>query len=236
VAELDDRPLVIVPTGELHAVPWALLPALRGRPVTVAPSATAWLRAAQRPERAGTVVLVVGPGLDGAAAEIDDLAARHPRAVCLSGPHATAEATLAAIDGADLVHVAAHGTFRSDNPLFSNLQLADGPLTVYDLERLRRAPRRLILSACDTGLSAVRPGDELMGLATALFALGTQTLIGSVVPVPDVDTHRLMLAVHDGLQAGASPARALADAQAAEDDRDDTNVASYAGFVCFGAG
>lgn len=53
-----------------------------------------------------------------------------------------------------------HALFRADNPLFSALQLADGPLTVYDLERLRAAPRDMILSACDDGVSAVRPGDE----------------------------------------------------------------------------
>ena len=57
---------------------------------------------------------------------------------------------MAAIDGAWLVHVAAHGTFRSDSPLFSAIELDDGPLTVYDLERLKRAPYRVILSSCNS--------------------------------------------------------------------------------------
>ena len=35
--------LVIVPVGALSAVPWGMLPSLRGRPVTVCPSASAWL-------------------------------------------------------------------------------------------------------------------------------------------------------------------------------------------------
>jgi len=34
---------------------------------------------------------------------------------------------LEAIDGAWLVHIAAHGTFRSDSPLFSSLRMDDGP-------------------------------------------------------------------------------------------------------------
>ena len=40
---LGSRPVVIVPTGELHATPWAALPTLAGRPISVAPSARLWL-------------------------------------------------------------------------------------------------------------------------------------------------------------------------------------------------
>jgi len=138
-------------------------------------------------------------------------------------------------DGASLGHVAAHGRFRSDNPFFSSLQLADGPLTVYDLEALRRAPARMILSACDSGLSVVRPGDELMGLAAAVFALGTRTLIASVVPISDAATRPLMVGLHAGLRAGLAPTAALAQAQAHAAD-DDESLAASMSFVCFGAG
>ena len=98
---------------------------------------------------------------------------------------------------------------------------------MYDLERLSRAPRTLVLSACDSALSAIRPGDELMGLAGAVFALGTHTLIASVTPIHDEETRAVMLALHDRLLAGASPARALADA---------SQATGIDGFVCFGAG
>jgi CHAT domain-containing protein len=232
----DGRPLVLVPTGVLHALPWSALPSLRGRPVSVAPSAALWRRAAEGSGRrapvrgGGRVVVVQGPGLPGAAGEVAALAGRYPRATCLAGPAANVAAVAAALDGADLAHVAAHGSFRVDNPLFSSLRLADGPLTVYDLEGLELAPRRLVLSACDAGLSGVRPGDELMGLAGALFALGMSTLVASVIPVPDAATTRLMLALHQGLQAGAGPAEALAHARSGQDP------AVAASFVCFGAG
>jgi hypothetical protein len=228
-----DRPLVLVPTGVLHALPWSALPSLAGRPLSVAPSAALWRRAAAAAagRAGGRVVIVEGPGLPGAAGEVAALAARYPDATCLAGPAATVAAVTDALDGADLAHVAAHGTFRVDNPLFSSIQLADGPLTVYDLEGLARAPRRLVLSTCDSGLSGVRPGDELMGLAGALFALGTSTLVASVVPVPDAATKELMVAMHQRLQAGLGPAAALAGAQAAS-GRD----AVAASFVCFGAG
>ena len=171
-------------------------------------------------------VLVAGPRLDHAEPEVSALAALYTQPRVLTGADATAETVRDAIDGADLVHIAAHGRFRSDNPQFSALDLCDGALTVYDLERLRRAPRRIVLSACDSGLSAVHPGDELMGLAGALFSLGTSTLVASVVPVPDDTTREFMLEFHRALCAGSTPAAALAHAQQRVDAH---------GFVCFGA-
>jgi len=234
-APTEGRPLVIVPTGVLHAVPWSLLPSCGGRPVTVAPSAALWLRADAPPRRPGRTVLVAGPGLPDAAREVEELQALYPGAECLIGDSATVDAAKALLDGAELAHVAAHGRFRADNPLFSSIELADGPLTVYDLEGLRRAPATLVLSACDSGLSEVCPGDELMGLASALFALGTRTLIASVVPVADAAVRPLMAALHEGLRQGRRPAAALASAQAEQSGGGDGRAAS-ASFVCFGAG
>jgi CHAT domain-containing protein len=238
-ARIAGRPLVLVPTGALHALPWAALPACAGRPVAVAPSAALWHRAASsgRPRDAppAGAVLVAGPSLEAAADEVVELCPRYPAARCLTGPGATSDAVLTALDGVDLAHVAAHGRFRADNPLLSSLQLADGPLTVYDLERLQRPPGCLILSSCDSGVSGVRPGDELMGLTGALFAMGTQTLIASVLPVPDAATRPLMLALHDELARGVTPAEALARAQATPIAGYDA-MAAAASFVCFGAG
>ena len=153
----------------------------------------------------------------------------------LVGEGATVERVARGLDGADLTHVAAHGTFRSDNPLFSAIQLADGTLTVYDLEMLERAPRLLVLSACESGISDVRTGDELMGFAAALFALGTRTLVASVVPVPDETTRSLMVAFHDRLSKGDAPARALAGAQTSASADLGLSPAATAGFVCLGA-
>jgi hypothetical protein len=226
---LGDRDLVIVPTGALHALPWSALPTCEGRPVTVAPSARTWvtsMRAAAHRTGHGTV-LVAGPGLEHAEPEIAALARHYPRATRLSGPEARAADVGKALDGADLAHIAAHGHFRTDNPLFSSLALADGPLTVYDLERLEHAPRLLVLSACDSALSGIRPGNELMGLASAVFALGTTTLIASVTPVSDGESLPLMLDLHDRLHAGIPAAEALLASSV---------TTGVAGFVCFGAG
>ena len=236
-ADVGDRPLVVIPTGRLHAVPWSVVPSCTGRPVSVAPSAGLWLRTTQRADRAGKgrVVLVAGPHLDQAGSEIAALARGYPNALRLTGREATCEAVSAALDGASLAHVAAHGCFRADNPLFSSLQLVDGPLTVYDLECLRHAPTTLVLSACESGLTDVQVGDELMGLASAVFALGTTTLIASLFPVPDSATRRLMLALHAGLRAGLSAGAALVRAQRRVAGSGPTGMAAAAAFVCFGS-
>ncbi len=235
--DVSDRELVVVPTGVLHALPWAALPSCAGRSVSVAPSAALWQRAACAGGASGEgVVLVAGPGLAHAEAEVEALAESYKGAVRLGGGEARVAAVASALDGAGLAHVAAHGQFRADNPLFSSLTLADGPLTVYDLERLEHAPSLLVLSACESGLSAVAPGDELMGLASALFALGTRTLVASVAPVPDAATRSLMLAFHALLQQGVAPASALAQAQAGAVSGHHAEFAAAAGFVCFGAG
>jgi hypothetical protein len=234
---LADRPLVLVPIGALHGVPWAGLATCAGRPVTVAPSATAWLAATRRPVPDGRPVLAAGPRLPAAADEVGRLAALLPAARTLTGADATAEAVVSAVDGAALAHVAAHGRFRADNALFSTLELADGPLTAYELERLARPPGCVVLSACDVGLSAVRPGDEVMGFTAVLLALGARTLIAAVLPVPAELTTVLMLDLHRRMAAGAGPATALAAAQRAlAATGDGRAAATAAAFVCFGAG
>lgn len=211
---IGDGPVVVVPTGRLHAVPWSLLPSLRDRPTSVTPSAAAWLRARRAvPPPAARVVLVGGPHLSTGAEEVRLLARQYPEAVVLAGGKATAEAVLTAMDGAWLVHVAAHGTFRADSPLFSALELDDGPLTVYDLERLNRAPHRVVLSSCSSAVGGPTGADELLGVVSALISLGSAGVVASVVPVNDPATLPLMLALHRHLRGGSSLAEALVHAR-----------------------
>jgi CHAT domain-containing protein len=229
LAHTRDRPLVIIPTGELHALPWGLLPSLKHRPATVAPSTRLWFRAAGTPPpQDPKQVFIAGPRLPAATEEIELLGQRHPEATTLTGTDATVANAARALDGADSVHVAAHGRFRDDNAQFTSLELADGKVTVYDLERLTRAPTRIVLSSCESGLSQVSAGDELMGFTAAVFALGTQTVIAAVVPVPDEATKGLMLSLDTHLTNGTPPAEALMNAQAGAE------ISSA--FVCFGAG
>ncbi|HET8662669.1 MAG TPA: CHAT domain-containing protein [Micromonosporaceae bacterium] len=229
---VGDRDLVVLPTGVLHGVPWLRLPGTRGRPLVVAPSATAWLAANQRQARSGVdegdrrPVLVAGPGIQHGERELALLAAIHPSATLLSGAEATVPATLAAADGAALVHLAAHGHHQPDNPLFSSIELTGGSLMGYDLQHVHQPPQHVVLSACEVGLSSIRHGDEILGMAAALLHAGSVTVIASVTRVADHTVPEMMDRYHRGLAEGSPPARALADASAHD-------VASP--FVCFGA-
>jgi CHAT domain-containing protein len=202
--------------------------------VTVAPSAAVWTRCRRaQPPLGGRVVVVGGPRLAGGAVEVEGLAGRYPQAEILNGVRATSEEVLRAMDGASLVHVAAHGTFRADSPLLSSLELDDGPLTVYDLQRLRRAPYRVVLSSCSSAVGAPTGVDELLGVVSALVALGSAGVVASVVPVDDPATVPFMLALHDRL--GHEPlGRALAGARSEVDAEPEAALAA-ASFIALGA-
>jgi tetratricopeptide (TPR) repeat protein len=210
VADLGDGPVIVVPAGRLGPVPWTLMPSLRDRPVTVAPSAFTWLRARRRqPPVQRRVALVAGPRLATGGAEVAQLRDRYPDAMLLGQGSATAADVLRALDGAWLAHIAAHGTFRADNPLFSSIQLDDGPLTVHDLERLDQAPYHMVLSSCDSGVAAAVGADELLGLVSSLVPLGAAGIVASVVPVNDRAAVPLMLALHDAFQKEVTLPEAL---------------------------
>lgn len=223
--DVGDRDLVIVPAGPLHGLPWAVLPSLAGRPFTVAPSIGAWLHAREPAPADGHVVLVTGPDLHHAEREIGALRRLHPGALVLAGDDARAERVRDALDGAALVHIAAHGEFREGNPLFSRLRLADGPLIVHDLDELTAAPRMMVLSACDIGRAG--EGDAVLGMAGALLALGTATVIAAVTPVRDAATPDFMTAFHTALAGGRPAAHALAGVP---------RTPGVTGFLCLGSG
>jgi hypothetical protein len=233
---LRDGPVVIVPPGRLHAIPWGLLPGLRGRVFSVAPSAAAWMRArAAAPPERRHVTLARGPGLATGGAEVPLVARLHDDVTVLSGRQATAGRVLSALDGAWLAHIAAHGSFRADSPLFSSLRMHDGPLTVYDFEQLRRAPYRLVLSSCDSGVLAPVGADELLGLVSSLLPLGTAGIIAGVVQLNDYAVVPLMVSLHEQLRTGRSLAESLCSARQAA-SADPIQHATAMSLLALGAG
>ena len=226
---LPDAPVVLLPPGRLASLTWAELPSFQQRPLAIAPSASTWLNAHARFVAVpGRVVAVAGPGLQRAEAEVAAVSAVWPGCRTLAGPEARVERFLAAINGAQLVHVAAHGRHQRQSPLFSSIRLADGPVVGYDLDRVPDPPQQVVLSACDLGQATVRPGDEALGLTRALLHSGSSTVISGVAKVSDAAAEQLMADYHRRLAAGSTPAYALADALAATDDP--------MPFACFGAG
>ncbi|MGZ4612585.1 MAG: CHAT domain-containing protein [Kineosporiaceae bacterium] len=233
--ETGGHDLVVVPTGPLQAVAWSLLPSATERAVTVAPAASLWLTAMTRRYTSGPVTVVAGsglPGADGEARAVARLYAVEP----LTGERATVAATSERMSGSALTHLATHGRLSPDNPLFSRLTLADGPLLVHDLERVTTLPHTVVLAACDSGRSAVLAGDELLGLGATFLAGGTAQLVAPVVPVPDHETGTLMQALHREIAGGAVPAVALRTVQRGLAEGPPAAFAAAAGFVCLGAG
>ncbi|MER5263646.1 CHAT domain-containing protein [Actinosynnema sp. NPDC002837] len=220
---IGERELVVVPTGDLYAVPWNTLPSLHGRPIVVAPSATAWLNAMAARTSAKRVVLVAGPNLPEVVGEVSDLRGTYPDAVMAEA----VSDVLAALDGARLAHIAAHGEHVADNALFSRLELADGPLFAHETARLRTTPEQVILAACSLALSHIRPGDEALGFAGALLASGSRTVVAAVNQVGDRAAAMTMGTFHKLLADGKPVSHALAEAIAADPLRRP--------FVCFGA-
>jgi CHAT domain-containing protein len=148
----------------------------------------------------------------------------HPGAVEVTARTAD---VLAVLEKADTVHIAAHGIFCANSPLLSSITLEDGPLMAYDLLRLGRAPRLVVLSACDAGMAHTPADGAPLGLAGTFLDRGSGCVVAGLVPVRDDEALTLMSVFHRLLADGHSPAQALAAAS------DTTGVA---GFACLGAG
>ena len=232
----EDEELVIVPTAQLQIVPWSALPSLRSRQVVISPSAHLWHRSHLQRANDGEAVLVAGPELELSDFEVQELSGVYRGAKVLGSSHSTVGAVQSHLDGAGIAHIASHAFFRYENPMFSSLRLADGDLYVYDIERLSTAPGLVVLSACDSGFTETHPGEELMGLSSALLSMGTRTIIASIGLVPDSEaTKDLMVGLHQGLVSGVSPSQALHHAQREASETPEGYVAASS-FICIGAG
>jgi tetratricopeptide (TPR) repeat protein len=220
--------LVVVPSLVVNSLPWGMLPSRRGRPTTVARTATGWVAA---PGPAGgvppRVSAIAGPDLAHADAEVRAVGQMWSGTVVSAEQSTTAHLTRALTES-DLVHVAAHGSQHHQSPLFSTLRLGDGPTFAYELPTADIRASQVVLSACEVGRATIRPGDEALGLTAVLLSLGVRTVVAAASRVPDDLAAAAMTAYHRRLARGLDSAAALAGATA------DLPVAARA-FTCFGA-
>ena len=150
--------------------------------------------------------------------EIRQLALLFPNAMTLTGEAATRENLFKAAPQARFLHLASHGFFRRDNPMFSFLKLADAQLNFYSLLDLQLNAEMVTLSACHTGVNKVFPGDELHGLMRGFLYAGAPSVVASLWAVSDQSTAELMREMYAGIRAGASKRAALRRAQLAIKD------------------
>jgi CHAT domain-containing protein len=133
--------------------------------------------------------------------------------VTLTGDQATRENLLKFAPRASFLHLASHGYFRRDNPMFSFLKLADSNLHFYSLLDLKLGAELVTLSACHTGVNKVFPGDELHGLVRGILYAGAPSVVASLWAVSDLSTADLMREMYSQLRGGASKREALRRAQ-----------------------
>jgi CHAT domain-containing protein/tetratricopeptide (TPR) repeat protein len=218
-AQLRGRRLVIVPHGALHYVPFhALYDGERyvtdACAVSYAPSASIYARCQQQPAGGGDGALVLGvadeqaPLIDAEAAAV---AAALPGAQLCTGRDATEQVLRTAGRNSRIIHIASHGYFRPENPMFSGIRLGDTYLNVYDLYRLRLKADLVTLSGCATGANVAAAGDELLGITRGLFCAGAHTLLLSLWNVHDESTTALMTRLYRRIAEGVAPVDALRD-------------------------
>ncbi len=218
--------LIVVPHGIMHYLPFHALfdganYALERYEFSYLPGASL-LRycreAATRPrvQCDGTLLLAVansyGGRLPATAEEATAIAAQWQGELMVEDA-ATLEQVRARASSCYILHVAVHGNFRPDNPLFSGLALADGWLTTLDIFNLRLQASLVTLSACQTGRSVVGGGDELLGLMRAFLSAGAASLVTTLWEVEDRSTTQLMRSFYSRLMAGARKGDALRQAQ-----------------------
>ena len=219
--EIGDRHLAIVPHRELHYLPFQALHdgesyLIERREVTFAPSAVVLQECLDRPKHRFRNALLLGvadeqiPGVHEELHALDGVFAGVKR---FSDETATTEALRKNSTGVDVLHLACHAQFRSDNPLFSSLRLGDGWFTARDAYGLKLNCGLVTLSACETGMNTVAPGDELMGLARGFLSAGSPTVVLSLWTIDDQATAELMVAFYEELATTNSPSAALRGAQ-----------------------
>jgi CHAT domain-containing protein len=234
--------LIVIPYGPTHAVPFHALfdgerYLIETIEVSTCPSSSLLHLCAARPQHGERSALVIGHTHGGRLPAVLDEA----RAVATILPGemyleeaATRSATIAAAPRHRVIHLAAHGEARLDNPTFAHLQLADGQLSVIDVFNLQLHGALVTLSACETGRTTVTGGDELIGLSRGFLYAGAATLVQSLWRVEDRTTARLMGDFYRHLGRGASKGAALRAAQCAALDAHGAHPWYWAPFQLIG--
>jgi CHAT domain-containing protein/Tfp pilus assembly protein PilF len=203
-SHISARHLIFVPHGPLHFLPFH---ALRHADtylcdrytVSYAPSATVFSMCQEKDasDKSGSLVLGIpderAPQI---LTEVQSVAGLLPKTELFVGSQATSQVIREKAPESGLLHIATHGIYRQDNPMFSGIRLGDGYLNLYDLYQMRLGARLVTLSGCATGMNFVAAGDELLGLQRGLFCAGATSLLLSLWDVHDRSTSALMQAFY----------------------------------------
>ncbi len=208
-ATLSSLPFAALHDGQAHLSQYTQL--------AMVPNARVALHALALDNKPVARVLALGDTaqLAHAAQEVAAIVEQMPGCQAFLGESATLKVLNEHGPHADVIHLACHGQFRTDNPVFSAVHLADGPLTAEAVASMRFERATVVLSGCETALAAAHRGDEMLGLPRAFLAAGAARVLASLWPVDDASTAQFMRAFYRGLAQGGSSSQALQQAQAA---------------------
>ena len=213
--------LIVAPHDFLHYLPFQAMLDASGTylgdrfSISHTPSASVYHLCSTKESNADGGALVLGIP-DPAAPQIEDevraVAAALPGAEVYLGEAATHEVLRERGRGARFVHIATHGEFRQDNPMFSSIRLGGSHLNLFDLYQLDLPAELITLSGCGTGLNVVVGGDELLGLVRGLLYAGTQGVLVTLWDVNDQSTAEAMGLFYEALKSNGNKAEALRQA------------------------
>ena len=212
------RNLIVAPHEFLHYLPFhALLDADGGcfgdrYAISYTPSASVhYLCCAQNSTNLdGTLVFgVPDPSAPQILSETRAVASVLPNAEVFLGEHATEAVLRDRGARCRFIHIATHGWFRQDNPMFSSISLGDRPLSLFDLYHLSLPAELVTLSGCGTGLNVVVGGDELLGLKRGLLYAGAQSILLTLWDVHDQSTAEFMKLFYNRLSSRHDKAEAV---------------------------
>lgn len=220
---LDCRHLLFVPHGALHYVPFHALFSgdrylIDDHTISYAPSASIYAVCTKKQVNTSGAALIMGLPDQNAPSILEELRALsglvpHPK--LFVGKAASEYILKTSGPTSRLVHIATHGYFRQDSPMFSSIRMGNSYLSLYDLYQLRLPVELVTLSGCATGLNVVAAGDELIGLARGLFQAGAQSLLLSLWDVHDQSTAAFMTEFYRRYQDGEEKATAIREAMLA---------------------
>ena len=214
---LETEHVVFVPHGLLHYVPFHALhdgerDLIDQFSISYAPSASIFAICQKNAASTSGESLIMGVADAQAPSILDEVGALQkilPHAQLFVGDKATHAVLEEHGPKSRIIHIATHGYFRQDNPMFSSIRLGDSYLSLYDLYHLKLPAELVVLSGCATGLNTVKTGDELIGLVRGLLQAGAQSMVLSLWDVHDATTKEFMLAFYSAWQGGLSKSMAL---------------------------
>jgi CHAT domain-containing protein len=235
--------LVFAPHGLLHHIPFHALfdgtsYLIDKHSVSYAPSASVYSLCREKAANVSGGSLILGIADTQAPLileEVEVLRGILPDAKLFTGEAASETVLKTHGPSSRIVHIATHGYFRQDNPMFSSIRLGDSYLSLYDLYHYKLPAELVVLSGCATGRNTVTPGDELMGLVRGLLKAGAQSLMLSLWDVHDASTRDFMIAFYSRLVKGMSKPLAV-QAAMAEIRESHPHPYYWAPFVLIGKG